>query len=456
MYLLAVSAATLTSTVLTGCAALEKAAAEGGNRFNYLAAESQIEQMRNRNFDELYNTYKKERDDYKKANPNAVIAEDTILPYMAYLASAAGCAGFYECTPLFDEERVRYAAKKAVFPEYNTKYQHDKALAHVKAIIDEVDPYIAKTNEELKKLQLRLDVIVEAKANQKHMLRQWDWENSEKSVKEKITKIKTDKAFLEKVKKDMQEKSTTIEKRLAELEKKRKDPAFQYPKKNICSSSIPLWKNIKSGMNIIMLETKTDPIDGRTPNIHSRGEKIIGRVIGGIYTLYEDIGMIKFLYARENMKDAKTGVFVGIQIDFNDKKLFDDLVKKYKNEMPKARVKKDTFESKKQECSNYFTRYEFIHEVEFREGARVVLVIKKEIKTITTNAFKKLPPKRKEQILKAFQKEWNVSGFNNPNAVCRVIIYDEEQLKAYHQFYLKYEANQKDKKEKENQEKLDF
>ena len=53
MYLLAVSAATLTSTVLTGCAALEKAAAEGGNRFIYLDTESQL--VNNNNFDELYN-----------------------------------------------------------------------------------------------------------------------------------------------------------------------------------------------------------------------------------------------------------------------------------------------------------------------------------------------------------------------------------------------------------------
>ena len=96
MYLLAVSAATLTSIVLTGCAALEKAAAEGGNRFIYLNTESQIEQTRNKNFDELYNTYKKERDDYKKDNPNVVIAEDTTLPYMAYLAAAASCANVYD------------------------------------------------------------------------------------------------------------------------------------------------------------------------------------------------------------------------------------------------------------------------------------------------------------------------------------------------------------------------
>ena len=83
---------------------------------------------------------------------------------------------------------------------------------------------------------------------------------------------------------------------------------------------------------------------------------IIGKIIGGGYKLREDLGSITLVYARENMKDANTGVFVGVLINFNDKKLFDDLVKKYKNEIPKARVKKNTFESAKQQ-SDYFTRY---------------------------------------------------------------------------------------------------
>ena len=458
MYLLAVSAATLTSTVLTGCAALEKAAAEGGNRFIYLNTESQIRQMRNNNFDELYNTYKKERDDYKKANPNAVIAEDTTLPYMAYLAAAASCA--------YDREQYRYLKKNYVdvYDDLKTEVEREykvkefkKALEEANKFISSIDQDIAKNNEELKKLQFRLEVIAEAKANKKHMVGQKDWEYEEKSVNDTITKVKTANKSLEEAKESLQKRNAKIQEYYNELEKKRKDPAFQYPKKNICSSSVPLWQNIKSGMNIIMLETEEDPIDGRTVSFKIGKESIEGKMIGGYYSLWNnDIGRIKLVYARENMKDAKTGVFVGVRINFKDEKLFDDLVKKYKNEMPKARVKKDTFEAEKQKCSNYFTRYVIFHKVEFREGARVVLIQKVEIKTVFTDAYKKLPPKRKEQILQAFKKEWKVSSFNNPNADCIVIIYDEEQLKAYHQFYLKYKENQKEKTKKANQKKLNF
>lgn len=457
----------------TGCAELKNAAKEAQSRLAYQHLQESL--WYNMNYEEAYQKYQSEKEKYQKDNPGQIVADDATLPYMAYLNLAASNAN-HNLPETFKHFRGNNSKK---MNEYLTRKKWDDYIKFAENEIETAQNSLKLNTEELKKLQHRAAIVDEATANRKHMLKPYSYSKSK--IDEKITEFKKYIADDEKHISDMQSKIAKVRNIIEETEKNLKNPAFLYPKKNICSSSVPLWRDFKSGMNCLVLRKMKLVNDARTPALVDSIS-----VIGGGYRHEEKIGEVTFIYAREAMTPANTGILIGLLFNPTDKKIEKALIEKYKKELPGAVITKKTIQKEKRSYKNYFTRYVLEHVVKFQKGAKVVQIIRREHKTVFTDAFRRRSPDDQKYITDIFydpsyaKKKRKARAeltkalyglafapdsspafskgefYNCEHASCAVKIYDEQQMKAYHKFYLKYKKDVESEKNRKQQQNLNF
>lgn len=457
-----------------GCAELENAAKTALNATkeaqSRLAYQHLRERLRQDNYEEAYKKYQSERAKYQKDNPGQIVADDATLPYMAYLDSAASLAA--ENLPERFVNPLDHNNNNRWMNEHFTYKKWNDCIKAAEAVIKTAQKSIKLNNEELKKLQRRAAIIDEATANRKHMFQPYGYRKSE--IDGKIQECKEYIAYGEKYISDAQSKiaqarnaMNNAKKFEEETEKNLKNPAFLYPKKNICSSSVPLWRDFKSGMNCLVLRKMKLVNDARTPALVDSIS-----VIGGGYKHKEKIGTVTFVYAREAMTPANTGVLIGLLFNSSDRNMEKALIEKYKKELPGAVITKKNIQKEKRTYRNFFTRYVFEHIVKFQKGAKVVQIIRTEHKTVFTDYYSSRSYSFQKQIVDQFYAEytknkresasfigWLTSQkyfYNCKNAGISVKIYDEQQMKAYHKFYLKYKKNVETEKSQKQQQNLNF
>ena len=457
-----------------GCAELENAAKTAMNATkeaqSRLAYQHLRERLRQDNYEEAYKKYQSERAKYQKDNPGQIVADDATLPYMAYLDSAASLAAKNLperfVNPLDNNNNNRWMNEHFTYKKWND------CIKAAEAVIKTAQKSIKLNNEELKKLQRRAAIIDEATANRKHMFQPYGYRKSE--IDKKIQECKEYIAYGEKYISDAQSKiaqarnaMNNAKKFEEETEKNLKNPAFLYPKKNICSSSVPLWRDFKSGMNCLVLRKMKLVNDARTPALVDSIS-----VIGGLYRHEEKIGSVTFVYAREAMTPANTGVLIGLLFNSSNRNMEKALIEKYKKELPGAVITKKTIQKENRIYRNFFTRYVFEHIVKFQKGAKVVQIIRIEHKTVFTDYYSSRSYSYQKQIVDQFYAEYTKNKresasflglltsqkyfYNCKNAGIAVKIYDEQQMKAYHKFYLKYKKNVETEKSQKQQQNLNF
>lgn len=461
-----------------GCAELENVAKASQNAAKEVQSRLAYQHLQERlrmgiNYEEAYKKYQSERAKYQKDNPGQIVADDATLPYMAYLDSAASNAA--ENLPERFVDPLDHYNNRWMNERFTSKKWND-CIKGAEAVIKTAQKSIKLNNEELKKLQRRAAIIDEATANRKHMLKPYGYPKSK--IDEKIQECKKYIADGEKYISDAQSKiaqakdimssaQKEAEKLKEEIEKNLKNPAFLYPKKNICSSSVPLWHDFKSGMNCLVLHKMKLVNDACTPALVDSIS-----VIGGGYRHKEKIGNVTFVYAREAMTPANTGVLIGLLFNSVDENMEKALIEKYKKELPGAVITKKTIQKEKRTYRNYFTRYVLEHIVKFQKGAKVVQIIRSEHKTVFTDHYSSRSYSFQKQIVDEFYAEYKKNKmestsflgwvpsqkyfYNCKNAGLSVKIYDEQQMKAYHKFYLKYKKNVETEKSQKQQQNLNF
>ncbi len=483
-YLLVTAAAALSTALqMTGCASLEEAAKKGQHFIAYKNEEMDIRQNGRMysDFQTTYRTYERKRDAWKENNPGKVVDKKTILAHTAYLNRAAALP-----VESNDTNRNIYRLRTSDLNDFNYYFQKNDLEGCRKKSSHTLRRFaygLEQNKRILKDLQFRLSVVDDAFANKSHMLNPdtRSWQNNRNYINKRIQDIQSANAQLEKAIDEVKTKINTRAKAAADkkaaLETNRKDPAFQYPKKNICKSSVPLWRDIKSGMNLFMLKNVKKHRDGLVTYSDSM------KVLGGVCKIEENIGTIQFCYARENKTPANTGVIFGLTFSPKDPKMSNALFEKFKKEMPNATVKKQTIERSKRSCQNYFTRYEIDHVIILKEGAKVVKITRCEYKTTFTDAYRRLLPDRQKYLTDEFydpsskrreREKWNAARrqvhsfafasrgiskkdfYNCANVSCDVNIYDEQQYKAYNRFYQKAQKNDSQQDLKKRQQQLDF
>ena len=444
------------ATLLSGCAVMEEIAQNAENRFAYSEEVNRIRTQgwAEKDFETIYKKYEREQDAYKKNNPKQVITDTTILPYMAYLDLAAHRA----C----EIENINHRPRLNI-PKFQNTEEAKRSF----------DKIIAENNNAIKLLQRRLAIVNEAEANFKHMyiISSYDKKDIERQIKIlKRTKNNIEEskssilAQVEKREKEQRDKESA-EKALAE---NLKNPAFLYPKTNICNSSVTLLQDFKSGMNSLMLKKEfyNNPSNDGIRELEVDGRKY--NFFGGHYlkTDFMNIGSLGIYYARESETPKNTGVLFCARMFLENAKTIDDLIVKYKKEMPNAVVTKKAVEKNKQTYLNYFTRYEIHHYVTFKQGAKVVSIVRAENKTTFTNSWKRYSPQFKMRELKRYAegitKRKNLSNkyiknfYNCEYYAGSITIYDENQLNAYSKIYSQYKQNQTKEKAKKRQQQLNF
>ena len=262
------------------------------------------------------------------------------------------------------------------------------------------------------------------------------------------------------------------------LGKKLKDPAFLYPNRNICASSIKLYKDWKSGTNrfaILNKEVVNEPERLKLRGVEKRFFGIVDKTdMTGIK------GRLTYIYGCGNEKKGAHAALIGVIIRPSDKTMTNDFIQKYRREMPKAKIRQFSKTVSKRNFQGWFERSVIEHVTVFQDGVKVVRVTRTETKTTYSKGFfrctKEFQESKKVQYYKEERKTDDVGSgivaafedalgidaktfaefFNSANYDCNVKIYDEMQLNAYAKIRDASDQEAATEKRKARQKKLDF
>ena len=273
----------------------------------------------------------------------------------------------------------------------------------------------------------------------------------------------------------------------AALEKNLKDPAFLYPNRNICASSVKLYKDWQSGVNRIAILNKEvvnkdlpsgDRIEILNLKAVDKPDKLKfnGAPIFSVSDRTEMTGIkgdLTYVYGCESEKEGARAALIGVLIEPDDKTMTNDFIQKYRREMPNAKITQYSKEVSKRNFKNWFERSVIEHVTVFQDGAKVVKVIRAETKTTYSKVFTTLSKNRQDSLKQQYYEEekgeismalskafglgaYEPSFFKSQNYICSVYIYDEMQLNAYAKIRNASDKEAAAEKAKDTQKKLDF
>ncbi len=255
------------------------------------------------------------------------------------------------------------------------------------------------------------------------------------------------------------------------LETVKDNPAFIFPRKDICASELPLYKSYKSGMNKryvvedgkltpgrngIMDNEKLGVVVSTANNYNNDSKAGLNSILGKKEALPPEVD---FVFAHKNKEDA-TGVLVQVEIAIRSPDIvFKDIVEKYSKQLgiPAPKIEKKV--SKRDKLKNDLRMV--IGTITIYEASCVMKSKEQEVVIKGFDCDVAFNDEAKELINEGDRKiiVMKMKAAVDANAI-HITVKDSKQFDAYHKLYLevkKAEAEKEEQRKNESKKKqLDF